>query len=69
MADEKVAVEYSQKDAVVGSSDLESSGTKSPPIDDDDLPDPDVGKTDEERAELVGLRRCAWCNVYATDRM
>lgn len=63
MADEKVPVEYTEKNAIAGSTDLESSGTKSPPIEDDDLPDPDVGKSDEERAKLVGLLRSSPCNV------
>jgi hypothetical protein len=67
MAEEKVAVEYPEKNAVAGSTDLESSGTKSPPVEDDELPDPDVGKSDEERAELVRLLRSSLRNAFATD--
>jgi len=50
--DEKVPVDYAEKKGA-GGSDLESSGTRSPAIvEHEDLPDPDVGKTDEERAAL-----------------
>jgi hypothetical protein len=57
-----------EKNAVAGSSDVESSGTRSPAIImDDDLPDPDVGKSDEERAKLVCLLCSSLCNVLAAD--
>ena len=53
MADyEKSNLEIAEKPTVIGTSDIESSGISSPP-EYDDLPDPDVGKTDEERAKLV----------------
>jgi len=38
----------------IEASELESSGVVSP-AEYDDLPDPDVGKSDEERARLVRL--------------
>lgn len=43
---------HEQNEKAVASSDVESSQI-SHPIDDDELPDPDVGKTPEERAALV----------------
>jgi hypothetical protein len=49
--DEKHQLEVAEKQHVAASS-LESSEIASP-VDYDDLPDPDVGKTDEERAKLV----------------
>jgi hypothetical protein len=52
MASDKVVVGYAEKQNVNGS-DIESSGVSSPPAEYDDLPDPDVGKSDEERAKLV----------------
>jgi hypothetical protein len=45
-------LEVSEKTAAIASSDIESSQI-STPSDYDDLPDPDAGKTDEERARLV----------------
>jgi hypothetical protein len=54
MPEEKVPV-VDEKNRVARSSDIESSGVSSTPADYDDLPDPDVGKTDEERAKLVGI--------------
>ncbi|KAF2732760.1 MFS general substrate transporter [Polyplosphaeria fusca] len=51
MANEKSGLEMSEKAQVNSSSDIERSGTVSP-TDYDDLPDPDAGKSAEERAEL-----------------
>lgn len=52
MADEK-NLELNEKPNTVAS-ELESSGISSP-VDYDDLPDPDAGASDEERARLVRL--------------
>lgn len=52
MASEKLDVQYSEKNNQL-SSDVESADTGSSPINYGDLPDPDVGKSDEERAALV----------------
>jgi hypothetical protein len=52
MADEKAQLEVAEKQNGIASS-LEGSGVSSPAPEYDDLPDPDVGKTDEERAKLV----------------
>jgi len=51
---EKVAPPYeaNEKAAVGAGSDIESSHLSSP-ADYDDLPDPDAGKSDEERDRLV----------------
>jgi len=51
MAAEKITVDYAEKKAA-GASDIESAGTRSPPAEYEDLPDPDVGKSDEEREKL-----------------
>ena len=53
MADEKSTLDVLDKPNVTATSDLESSGNSSPPVEIDELPDPDVGKSDEERARLV----------------
>lgn len=45
-------LEVSEKNNILASSDVESSGVSSP-AEYDDLPDPDAGKSDEERAKLV----------------
>lgn len=50
MMDEKQTVFAEKPDATA--SELEASGISSP-AEYDDLPDPDVGKSDEERARLV----------------
>lgn len=56
MADEKQVSDFSEKQNAVAS-ELEHSGTASPIIVEyDDLPDPDAGKSDEERAKLVRHR-------------
>ncbi|PSN71342.1 bodown198 [Corynespora cassiicola Philippines] len=52
MADEKSTLDVLDKPNVTATSDLESSGNSSPPVEIDELPDPDVGKSDEERARL-----------------
>jgi hypothetical protein len=54
MADEKVPV-YNEKNTLGLSSDVEDGSVSSPAPEFDDLPDPDVGKSDEERAKLVCL--------------
>ncbi|KAF2744385.1 MFS general substrate transporter [Sporormia fimetaria CBS 119925] len=46
---DKLQVDYNEKKGTP--SEVESTGTKSPP-EYDDLPDPDIGKSDEERAAL-----------------
>lgn len=51
MADEKHDLAAAEKQNTVAS-ELESSGISSPVAEYDDLPDPDVGKSDEERARL-----------------
>lgn len=56
MADEKAQMEMAEKQNAVASS-LEGSGVSSPVPEFDDLPDPDVGKSDEERAKLVRPHR------------
>ena len=50
MADEKVQVGYAEK----GASDVEQGSSITSPAEYDDLPDPDVGKSDAKRAKLVG---------------
>lgn len=55
MADIKdTKLDVNEKNGALATSDIESSitGTRSP-LEDDDLPDPDAGKSDEERAKLV----------------
>ncbi|KAF2017964.1 MFS general substrate transporter [Aaosphaeria arxii CBS 175.79] len=51
MAEEKNHLELSEKNNVIASSDVESAEAK-PVVDYDELPDPDAGKSDEERAKL-----------------
>lgn len=51
MAAEKMTVDYAEKKNAV--EDIESSGTRSPAVEYDELPDPDIGKSPEERAKLV----------------
>lgn len=43
----------SEKSAAIASSDIESSQLSNRGVDFEDLPDPDAGKSDEERARLV----------------
>ena len=51
--DSKAQLEVNEKNNTLATSDIESSITGAPTPDYDDLPDPDVGKSDEERAKLV----------------
>jgi len=51
MAAEKMTVDYAEKKNG-GIEDIESSGTRSPAVEYDELPDPDIGKSPEERAKL-----------------
>lgn len=61
MAEEKAQLEVAEKPHTTASSDIEkSSGLASPAeYDTDDLPDPDAGKSDAERAKLVRLSTSA----------
>jgi MFS family permease len=52
MSSEKEVTAPPEKEAITYGSDVESSAISSPSNEHDDLPDPDVGKTDEERAAL-----------------
>lgn len=55
MSAEKQNLGVNEKDQVLQQSDIESSKGIESPAEYDDLPDPDVGKSDEERAQLVRL--------------
>lgn len=46
-------LEANEKGTSYGINDVESSQASTPGIDHEDLRDPDVGKSDEERARLV----------------
>ena len=52
---EKTAPLYDSNEKAAATSDIESSCLSSPDHFKDDLPDPDMGKSEEERVELVRL--------------